>query len=72
MLKETGTVERKKLNGTWKKIDPMKLRQYIEDNPDAYLREIAAAVDCSIHAIEKALARLKISRKKNACISREE
>ena len=71
MLKETGTLEPKKLNRTWRKIDPLKLRRYIEDHPDAYLREIAAAFDCSIHAIEKALARMKISRKKNAGISRE-
>jgi transposase len=71
LLKETGTLEKKPLNRTWKKIDPAKLRKYLEDHPDAYLREIAAEFGCAIHAIEKALARLKISRKKNAGISRE-
>jgi transposase len=69
LLKETGTLERKKLNRTWKKIDPAKLKQYIEDHPDAYLREIAAEFSCTNHAVEKALARMKISRKKNAGIS---
>jgi transposase len=71
MLNESGTLAPKKLNRTWRKINPTKLRQYIESHPDAYLREIASEFDCSIHAIEKALARMKISRKKNACISGE-
>jgi transposase len=71
LLKETGTVERKELKRTWKKIDPERLKKYIEDHPDAYLREIAAEFNCTNHAVEKALARLKISRKKNAGISRE-
>jgi transposase len=70
-LNEYGTLEPKKLNRSWRKIDPAKLSRHIENHPDAYLREIAEAFDCSIHAIEKALARLKISRKKNACVSRE-
>ena len=65
-LKETGTVARKKRKETWRKIEPEKLRKYIEEHPDAYLREIAAEFKCAIHAVEKALKRLKISRKKNA------
>jgi transposase len=72
LLKETGTLERKTLNRKWKKIDPEKLKKYIDDNPDAYLREIAAEFHCTLYAIQKALARLKISRKKNAGISGEE
>jgi transposase len=69
LLKETGTLEKKPLTRTWKKIDPDSLKKYIEANPDAYLREIAAEFHCTLHAIQKALARLKISRKKNAGIS---
>jgi len=65
-LKETGTLAPKKRKETWRKIDPVKLKKYVEEHPDAYLREIAAEFDCSIHAVEKALARLNISRKKNA------
>ena len=68
-LKETGTLEKKKRKETWRKIEPEKLRQNLEANPDAYLREIAAEFGCTVHAVEKALARLKITRKKNGSIS---
>jgi len=68
-LKETGTLETKKRKETWRKIEPEKLSQYIEANPDAYLREIAVEFKCTNHAVEKALARLKITRKKNGSIS---
>ena len=68
-LKETGTLESKKRAETWRKIDPEKLKKYIEDNPDAYLREIAAEFGCTVHSVEKALTRLKITRKKNGSIS---
>ena len=70
-LKETGTLAPKKRVETWRKIDPEKLRKFVEDNPEAYLREIAAEFGCVISAAEKALARLDISRKKNAGVSRE-
>jgi len=70
-LKETGTLTPKKRKGTWRKIEPEKLRKYVKKNPDAYLREIATEFGCAIHAIEKALVRLKITRKKNDSISRE-
>ncbi len=64
-LNETGTLEPKKRKQTWRKIEPKKLQKYVEANPDAYLREIAAEFNCTIHAVETALKRLKISRKKN-------
>ena len=67
-LKETGSLASKKRKETWRKIDPEKLRKYVEEHPDAYLKEIAAHFKCRIYAVEKALARLKISRKKNANI----
>ena len=67
-LKETGSLAPKKRKGTWRKIDPQKLRKYLEEHPDAYLKEIAAHFKCSIRAVEKALTRLKISREKNAGI----
>ena len=47
------------------KIDPEKLRLYVKDNPDAYLREIADVFHCCPTAIRKALQRLKITRKKD-------
>ena len=68
-LKETGTLAPKKRRETWRKIDPEKLRKYMEEHPDAYLREIAAEFGCAIHAVEKALVRLKITRKKNSHFS---
>jgi len=70
-LKESGDLTPKKRKRTWRKIDPEQLRTHIETHPDAYLKEIAKAFGCSISAVEKALKRLKISRKKNADIPRE-
>ena len=64
-LNETGNLEPKKRKETWRKIDPQKLKEYLGQNPDAYLREIAKEFDCSENSIFKALRRLKISRKKN-------
>ena len=63
-LRETGTLVPKKRRPTWRKIEPAKLEKYVEEHPDAYLREIAKEFGCAIHAVEKALVRLKISRKK--------
>jgi len=70
-LKETGDLAPKKRRETWRKIDPQKLSEYVEAHPDAYLKEIASAFGCWVSAVEKALRRLKISRKKNGCIPRE-
>ena len=70
-LKETGTLAPKKRKETWRKIEPEKLRKYVDEHPDAYLREIAAEFKCAIYAVEKALVRLKISRKKNDNLPRE-
>jgi transposase len=67
-LKETGTLEAKKRKKTWRKIEPAKLKEYVEQHPDTYLKEIAEEFGCSDVAIYKALKRLKISRKKNYSI----
>lgn len=64
-LKETGKLEPKKRRETWRKIEPVKLIEYVKQNSDAYLREIAKEFCCTDVAILKALRRLKISRKKN-------
>ncbi|EJF41052.1 transposase [Clostridium sp. MSTE9] len=64
-LKETGKLGPKKRRETWRKIEPAKLLKYLEQNPDAYLKEIAEEFGCSDVAVFKALRRLKISRKKN-------
>lgn len=69
-LKRTGSLESKKRKETWRKLDPAKLREYVEQHPDAYLAEIGEAFGCSDVAVLKALRRLKITRKKNDSIQR--
>ena len=64
-IKESGNLENKALNRPHKKIDPEKLRAYVEEHPDAYQRETAEEFDCSVTAIQKALKRLGITRKKD-------
>jgi len=64
-LSETGTLSPKKREGTWRKINPEQLRKYVEEHPDAYQHEMAAAFGVRLFAIQKALKRLGITRKKN-------
>jgi len=71
-LKETGELTPKKRKETWRKLDPEKLRQYVAEHPDAYQHEIASAFGVRLYAIQKALKRLKITRKKNADLPGEE
>jgi len=47
-----------------KKLDPEKLKAYMEEHPDAYLKEIGEAFGCSDTAVRKALRRLGMTRKK--------
>ena len=47
-----------------KKIDPEKLRYYVLANPDAYISEIASEFGCVRSAVQKALKKLGITRKK--------
>ena len=63
-LKEEGNLKRHTIPRRFKKIEPEKLRAYVKENPDAYLREIAEVFQCCQTAIRKALIRLKITRKK--------
>ena len=69
-LKEEGTLANHEIKRPFKKIDPEKLRLYVKNNPDAYLREIAYVFKCCPTAIRKALQRLKITRKKRPHITR--
>lgn len=55
---------KKPLNRGFKKIDPQKLAEHVEQQPDAYLREIAEVFDCNESAIRQALKREGITRKK--------
>jgi transposase len=62
-LNEIGTLVSKRQRRTWRKIDQTQLVKYVHDHPNAYLKEIAAELGCSIAAVSKALARLEIERK---------
>lgn len=46
------------------KIDSNKLKKYIEDHPDAYLREIATEFGSTLQGVFYACKRLKITLKK--------
>ena len=63
-FKEGRNFNRRPIKRRFKKIDPEKLKAYVRDHPDAYLREIAANFGCWPNAVRKALIRLKITRKK--------
>ena len=69
-LREEGSLADHELKRPFKKIDPEKLKVYVENNQDAYLREIADVFKCCPTAIRKALQRLKITRKKRPCVTR--
>ncbi len=63
-LEETGDLISKVPERSFKKIDPVKFRAYVAEHPDAYQKEIAGAFKCSRAAVQKALKRLGITRKK--------
>lgn len=70
--KEGESLEPKKYPGVVKKIDPEKLKLYVQEHPDAYESEIAEEFNCSTAAISKALKRLKITRKKKTLSYKEQ
>ncbi len=70
LLTETGSLQKRPLDRKHKKIDPEKLKACVAEHPDAYLKEIAGAFNCSDTAVGKALARLKITRKKDKGLQR--
>jgi transposase len=70
--KEQGTLKPNKPSPTRRrKIDKEKLRQYVQEHPDHYLREIAVVFDVSSGAIFKALKVMKITFKKNSTLQRK-
>ena len=62
--KEDGTLEKKALHRSFRKIDPEKLKTYVAEHPDAYQSEMAEAFGCSESGIHYALKQQKITRKK--------
>jgi transposase len=61
---ETGSLAKRPLNRSFKKLDPVKLTAYVKEHPDAYLREIGDAFGCTDDAVRLALIKLGITRKK--------
>jgi transposase len=68
LLAETGNLENRPLNRTYKKIDPEKLKTYIVEHNDDTLCEIAEYFRCSIHAVDQALRKHKITYKKRGAV----
>ena len=54
------------------KIDDQKLRLFIQEHPDAYLREIAKSFGTTLQAVFYACKRLKISLKKRSHATKRE
>ena len=62
--KETGDLSNKPLNRSFKKIDPEKLKAFVQEHPDATQKEMAEYFQCSAPSICNALKRNKITWKK--------
>ena len=60
----TGDVKMKIRCPVNKKIIPEKLIKYVEEHPDAYLKEIAEVFGCHPSSVLKRLRKLGITRKK--------
>ena len=72
MESETGSVAIPPRNTQPYKVDNEKLKEYINENPSAYIKEIASHFNLSTGCICEALKRLNISRKKKACYTLNE
>lgn len=67
--KEKGTLTPEPVVRRYKKIEPGKLRAYVQEHPDAYPKELAKEFGCCETAIRKAFERLQITRKKRRYIT---
>lgn len=65
MFEEQGDFQDKPRKKFFRKIYPKKLEEYLNEHPDAYLREIAAVFGCSIAAVSKAIKSVGYTKKKN-------
>ena len=61
---ETGTLENRPLERTYRKIDPEKLRADVAAKPDDFDEERAIRFGCSRTGIQSARKKHKITRKK--------
>ena len=62
--RETGDLSNKPLNRGYKKIDPEKLKKYVQEHENIIQADMAKEFSCSIPGICKALKRNKITLKK--------
>jgi transposase len=62
--RQTGEIKDKKPCRGFKKVDPKKLEVYVQEYPDAYLKEIGEVFNCTDMSIHRALKKLGITRKK--------
>ena len=65
LREETGGLENRALERKPKKIDPKKLREYFEANPEEFDHEAAKAFGCTAQAIGKCRRKHKITVKKS-------
>ena len=63
-LKEEGTLKKKPVIRSFRKVDPEKVKLYFTEHPDAYLREAATEFGCCETTITYVCRKLKITRKK--------
>ena len=72
LVSETGSLEKRPLERTARKYDSEKLKAYVEENPNALLKDIAAHFGGSVSGADSALKREKITyKKKRFTIKRE-
>ena len=68
LLSETGSLEKRPLNRKAPKFKSEKLQTYIEENPDALLKDVAEYFNGSTTGAFYALEREKITLKKRAVL----
>jgi transposase len=66
LLSETGSLEKRPLNRIAPKFESERIQSYIEENPDALLKDVAEHFGGSITGAFYALEREKITLKKRA------
>ena len=66
---EKGTLVPAPVVRGYKKIEPQRLKTYVQEHPDAYPKEIAVEFNCCETAVRKAFKRLGITRKKRRYIT---
>jgi transposase len=69
--KKTGSLKPKNPEREGRKLNKEALLQYVKNNPDAYLREIAEHFGCGISAVHKRLKKFGITYKKTVVLQRK-